>query len=119
VLKLTAEQKYEIALDMLCVKYTTAAVCFKHGITPSRAYKIRARAREILRMGIGGSPRQTSRRYEQLLKRLEDLHQLVGDQALAIRILKKKLRDQVRRSQTPPRILPSLSPQRNSEHKPN
>ena len=36
-------------------------------------------------------------RFEQLEKRLESLKQLAGDQAMAIRILQKKLRDPTRK----------------------
>ena len=89
--KLAAEQKFEIAIDMLCAKLTTAAVCYKHGISASCAYSIRNRALEVLRAGIGRSMRQSHRQAERLRKRVADLEQLAGDQALAICIMKRKL----------------------------
>ncbi len=90
--KLTDEQKIEIALDMLCAKLTHVEVCRKHGISVSYAYKIRDRAVKILRAGIGGPARETKKRIAWLAKRVQHLEQLTVDQALAISILKMRLR---------------------------
>jgi hypothetical protein len=44
---------------------------------------------EILRNNIGRQAGRPDAQTEQLKKRIEDLEQLAGDQALAIRYLKK------------------------------
>jgi hypothetical protein len=104
---LTVQRKFDIALDVLCSRLTTAAVCCKHGISASCASRIKDCALEVLRAGIGQSVSQANLRSERLLKRLDDLEQLVCDQALAIDILRKHLRNPVRPFPTPSKILAS------------
>jgi hypothetical protein len=99
--KLTIEKKLEIALDMLCAKLTIVEVCCKHGVRASCACHIKNRALEVLRAGIGEPAKQSGRLSERLLIRLADMEQLVGDQALAIGILRKQLRGRSRRYPKP------------------
>ena len=88
--KFTEDQKYEIVLDLLSGKYTHGEVCRKWGVSPTYAYKLRDRALEILRRGIGKPVGKPDGETEELWKRVADLEQLAGDQALAIRSLKKR-----------------------------
>ena len=88
--KFTDEQRLEIALDMLSGKMSPAEVCRKWNISSTYAYKLKDRAMELLRNGIGRPPGRVSGEVEQLQKKVVDLEQLAGDQALAIRYLKKK-----------------------------
>jgi len=74
--KFTDEQKLEIALELLAGKLSHAEVCRKWDISSTYAYKLKDRAVDILRKGIG--------RVEQLRRRVADLEQLAGDQALLI-----------------------------------
>lgn len=90
--KFSEEQKLGIALDLLQEKLAHAEVCRKWGISSTYAYKIRDRALEILREGIGRPAGRPDAQEEQLLRRVADLEQLAGDQALAIRALKKSPR---------------------------
>jgi len=53
------------------------------------AYKVKDRALEVLRQGIGRPVGKPDGQTEQLRRRVADLEQLAGDQALAIRALKK------------------------------
>ena len=53
VSKFSEEQKYEIALDLVSGKLSHAEVCRKWGISSTYAYKLKDRALEILRQGIG------------------------------------------------------------------
>lgn len=87
--KFTDEQKYEIALDLLSGKLAHAEVCTKYGISSTYAYKLKDRALEMLRQGIGRPVGRGDPQAEALRRRVADLEQLAGDQALAIRILKK------------------------------
>jgi transposase-like protein len=87
--KFTDEQKMEIALDLITGKLSNAEICRKWDISSTYAYKIRDRALEILRSGIGSPIGKSDPKVERLSKKVEDLEQLAGDQALAIRILKK------------------------------
>lgn len=90
VSKFTDEQKLEIALELLSGKMSNAEVCRKWDISSTYAYKLKDRALEILRKGIGRPSGRPSGEVEQLRKKVTDLEQLAGDQALAIRYLKKK-----------------------------
>jgi transposase-like protein len=88
--KFTDEQRLEIALDMLSGKMSVAEVCRKWDIGNTYAYKLKDRAMQLLRNGIGKPTGRPSAEVEQLQKKVADLEQLAGDQALAIRYLKKK-----------------------------
>ena len=90
VSKFTDEQKLEIALELLSGKMSHAEICRKWDISSTYAYKLKDRALEILRKGIGRPAGRPSGEVEQLRKKVTDLEQLAGDQALAIRYLKKK-----------------------------
>jgi len=89
VSKFTDEQKVEIALDLLSGKLSHAEVCRKYGISSTYAYKVKDRAIELLRQGIGRPVGRVDAGTEHLQKRIAELEQLAGDQALAIRALKK------------------------------
>jgi transposase-like protein len=90
--KFTDEQKMEIALDLLSGKLSHGEVCRKYGISSTYAYKLKDRAMEILRQGMRRPPGRPSAEVDLLQKRIADLEQLAGDQALAIRALKKTIR---------------------------
>ena len=87
--KFTDEQKLDIAMDLLAGKLSQAEICRKYGVSTSYAYKVKDRALEILREGIGRPAGKPNSEVEQLQKKVAELEQLAGDQALAIRILKK------------------------------
>lgn len=89
VSKFTKEQKLDIALDLIAGKLSHAEVCRKHQISSTYAYKLRDRALELLRQGIDHETPRTTSREQDLMRRIADLEQLAGDQALAIRALKK------------------------------
>jgi transposase-like protein len=89
VSKFTDEQKLQIALDLLAGKLSHAEVCRKYDISSTYAYKLKDRALDILREGIGRPAGRDDAKTERLAKRVADLEQLAGDQALAIRYLKK------------------------------
>ena len=80
----------EIALELLAGKISHAEICRKWDISSTYAYKLKDRALEILRKSIGRPAGRPSGEVEQLRKKVADLEQLAGDQALAIRYLKKK-----------------------------
>jgi len=90
--KCTDEQKMEVALDLLSGKLSHGEVCRKYGISSTYAYKLKDRAMEILRQGMRRPPGRPSAEVDLLQKRIADLEQLAGDQALAIRALKKTIR---------------------------
>ena len=90
--KFTEEQKYEIALELLAGKLSHGEVCRKFGISSTYAYKVKDRALEVLRDGIGMPAGKPDGETERLIQKVEDLEQLAGDQALVIRHLKKRQR---------------------------
>lgn len=87
--KFTDEQKFEIALDLISGKLSHAEVCRKYDISTTYAYKLKDRALDILRQSVGRPAGKPDAEVERLQKRVADLEQLAGDQALAIRLLKK------------------------------
>ena len=89
VSKFTDEQKLQVALDLLGGKLSHAEVCRKYDISATYAYKLKDRALEILREQIGRPAGKPDATTERLAKRVGELEQLAGDQALAIRLLKK------------------------------
>lgn len=89
VSKFTDEQKFAVALDLIAGKLSHAEVCRKYDISATYAYKLKDRALDILRQGVGRPVGKPDAEVERLQKRVADLEQLAGDQALAIRLLKK------------------------------
>lgn len=87
--KFTDEQKLEIALELLAGKLSHAEICRKWDISSTYAYKLKDRAVDILRKGVGRPAGRPCGEVEQLRKRVADLEQLAGDQALLIRHFKK------------------------------
>ena len=87
--KFTDEQKMEIALDLISGKISHAEVCRKWDISPTYAYKLKDRALELLRQGMARPAGKPDAEAEKLRRKVADLEQLAGDQALAIRYLKK------------------------------
>ena len=79
----------EIALDLITGKLSHAEICRKWDNSSTYAYKLKDRALDILRLGIGRPVGKQDPKVERLSKKVTDLEQLAGDQALAIRILKK------------------------------
>ncbi len=89
-MKFTDGQKLEVVLDLLAGKVSHAEVCRKYGISSTYAYKLKDRALDILRAGVGRPAGKADAKVEKLARRVADLEQLAGDQALLIRAFKKK-----------------------------
>lgn len=79
-------------MELLSGKLSHGEVCRKYGISSTYAYKLKDRALEVLRLGMGRPVGKPDAEVERLQRRVADLEQLAGDQALAIRALKKTLR---------------------------
>lgn len=90
--KFTDEQRLEIALDMLSGKMSVSEVCRKWQIGTTYAYKLKDRAMELVRAGISKPVGRPSGEVERLRKKVGDLEQLAGDQALVIHYFKKSQR---------------------------
>ncbi|MCZ7583858.1 MAG: hypothetical protein M5R36_11255 [Deltaproteobacteria bacterium] len=88
--KFTDEQKYEIAMELIAGKLSPRGGLPEVGISSTYAYKLKDRAFEILRGGIGRPAGKPPAEVETLRKRIADLEQLAGDQALVIRAFKKR-----------------------------
>ena len=74
---------------MISGKLSHSEVCRKYDISAAYAYKLKDRALEMLRQGIGRPPGKPDAEVQRLRKHVADLEQLAGDQALVIRALKK------------------------------
>ena len=88
--KFTDEQKLEIVLELLGGKLLHGEVCRKYGISATYAYKLKDRGLDILRAGIGRPAGKPDAKVEKLERRVTDLEELAGDQALIIRAYKKE-----------------------------
>lgn len=91
--KFTDEQKFEIALELISGKLSHAEVCRKYAISSTYAYKLKDRALDAMRQGINKPAAKSDPQVDRLLRRVADLEQLAGDQALAIRRIKKNTGD--------------------------
>ena len=87
--KFTEEERYEIALELVSGHLSHAEICRKWNISTTYAYKLKDRAFALLRQGMGRPTGKPDAEVERLKKHVRDLEQLAGDQALAIRALKK------------------------------
>jgi len=76
-------------LELLSGQLSHGELCRKYGISSTYAYKLKDRALEVLREGIGRPAGRPDAERERLRQRAEALEQLAGDQALVIRTLKK------------------------------
>jgi transposase-like protein len=90
--KFTDEQRLAIAMEMLSGKMSVSEICRKWDIANTYAYKLKDRALELLRTGINKPVGRVSGEVEQLRRRVCDLEQLAGDQALVIHYFKKSQR---------------------------
>jgi len=88
--KFTDEQKLEMALELISGKASLSEACRQYEIRSTFAYKLKDRALDLLRQGIGRPAGRPNPEVDQLRKRVADLEELAGDQALAIRLLKKR-----------------------------
>jgi len=79
VAKFTDEQKYEIVLELVSGKLSHGEICRKYGISATYAYKLKNRALEVLREGIGRPAERPGGQSEHLRQRVEALEQLAGD----------------------------------------
>ena len=77
--KFTDEQKFEIALDLISGKLPHAEICRKYDISSTYAYKLKDRALDLLRDGIGRPAGKGDAEVRTLAKRVADLEQLAGD----------------------------------------
>jgi transposase-like protein len=89
--KFTDQQMFEIAMELISGKSSHAEACRKWGISTTYAYKLKDRALEAMRQGVGHPPSQPDAKTKDLEKKVKQLEELAGDQALAIRLLKKTM----------------------------
>jgi polyhydroxyalkanoate synthesis regulator phasin len=71
---------------------SVSEICRKWDIANTYAYKLKDRAMEILKAGINKPVGRVSGEVEQLRRKVSDLEQLAGDQALVIHYFKKSQR---------------------------
>ena len=87
--KFTEEQKYEIAVELVSGMLSHSEICRKWDISRAYAYKLKDRALDLLRQGMGRPTGKPDAQVERLQKRVSDLEQLADDQALTIHAPKK------------------------------
>ena len=86
--QLTDEQRGEIAIAALQGKEPVSEVCNRYGISDVTYYRIKDQALAVLPDVLKYKGKKSSRESH-LEKEVNDLKELVADQAVAIQILKK------------------------------
>ncbi|AEH51458.1 IS3 family transposase [Pseudothermotoga thermarum] len=85
--RFSAEEKMVIVLTGLKGNKTVAAICKEYGISQAQYYKWRDRFLEAGRSALE-SPENTNQ-VQQLEKKIQELEQIIGKQAIVIETLKK------------------------------
>lgn len=89
--KLSDDQKYQAVLDLLQGDGTVSEICSRYGISQTYLYKLRDRAMAAVAEAVKNKQQRPRTREEQLDDELAKAKQLIGDQAIAIQLFKKKL----------------------------
>ena len=89
--KLSDDQKYQAVMDLLQGDGTVSEICSRYGISQTYLYKLRDRAMAAVAEAVKNKQQRPRTREEQLDDELAKAKQLIGDQAIAIQLFKKKL----------------------------
>jgi transposase-like protein len=88
---LSDDQKYQAVMDLLQGDGAVSAICSRYGISQTYLYKLRDRATAAVAEAVKNKQQRPRTREEQLDDELAKAKQLIGDQAIAIQLFKKKL----------------------------
>jgi len=88
---LTDEQKYQAVMDLLHGDGSLSEICTRYDISQTYLYKLRDRALAAVADAVKNQQERPRTREEQLDRELAKAKQLIGDQAIAIQLFKKKL----------------------------
>ena len=89
--KLSDDQKYQAVMDLLQGNGSLSEICSRYGISQTYLYKLRDRAIAAVAESVKNKQERPRTREERLENDLSKAKQLIGDQAIAIQLFKKKL----------------------------
>ena len=90
--RLSDEDKFNAVLDLLEGRGTQSEICNRYSISQTYLYKLRDKATEAIRTSIKAGFGRKSTEEGRLNHELEKAKQFIGDQALVISVLKKRVR---------------------------
>ncbi len=89
--QLSEEDKINAIMDLLEGRGTQAEICNRYGISQTYLYRLRDRATGAIKASIKAGFGRKSTAEGRLQLELDQAKQLIGDQALVISVLKKRL----------------------------
>ncbi len=89
--KLSEEDKINAVMDLLEGRGTHSEICNRYGISQTYLYKLRDKATDAIRASMKAGFGRNSTEEGRLRHELEKAKQFIGDQALVISVLKKRL----------------------------
>lgn len=90
--KLPDEDKYNAVMDLIEGRGNTSEICTRYRISQTYLYKLRDRAGEAIKSGLKAGFGKKSTEEGRLRHELDKAKQFIGDQALVISVLKKRVR---------------------------
>ena len=88
---LSDDDKYHAVMDLLASRGSTSEICTRYGISQTYLYKLRDRATEAVRSSLQAGLGRKSTADGRVRHDLEHAKQCIGDQALLIAALKKRV----------------------------
>jgi transposase-like protein len=88
---LSDDQKYQAVMDVLHGNGSISEICARYQISQTYLYKLRDRAVAAVAESVRNIKDRPRTREERLETDLSKAKQLIGDQAIAIQLFKKKL----------------------------
>ena len=88
---LSEEDKYSAVMDLLEGRGSASEICTRYGISQTYLYKLRDRATESIKVSLKAGGGRKSTEEGRLNLELEKAKQFIGDQALLISVLKKRV----------------------------
>jgi len=88
--RISEETKLQAVMDMLEGNGSHAEICTRFGISQTYLYRLKDKALAGIKAGLGNNHKRDLSRTQQLDAELAEAKRFIGDQALAIEVLKKR-----------------------------
>ena len=88
--RISEETKLQAVMDMLECNGSHAEICTRFGISQTYLYRLKDKALDGMRAALGNNHKRDLSRTQQLDAELAEAKRFIGDQALAIEVLKKR-----------------------------
>lgn len=88
--RISEETKLQAVMDMLAGSGSHAEICTRFGISQTYLYRLRDKALDGMKVALSDSRNRDLSREQQLDAELSEAKRFIGDQALAIEVLKKR-----------------------------